>query len=137
MEDMLWGFILLIAAIAILRSVQLLWSSYSDSRRFFSLYNLASLFLIYTTVLIAFGLSYVVLEEMGFAVLKEDGESLHAQSFQLVEICLYFSAVTLLSVGYGDIAPIGIGRWIAIAEALIGYTLPFAFVMRSVIDNEK
>ena len=131
---MLWGFILLIAAIAILRSVQLLWSSYSDSRRFFSLYNLASLFLIYTTVLIAFGLSYVVLEEMG---LKEDGESLHAQSFQLVEICLYFSAVTLLSVGYGDIAPIGIGRWIAIAEALIGYTLPFAFVMRSVIDNEK
>lgn len=104
---------------------------------FFSLYNLATLFLIYTTVLIAFGLSYVVLEEMGFAVLKEEGESLNAHSFQLVEICLYFSAVTLLSVGYGDISPIGIGRWIAIGEALIGYTLPFAFVMRSVIDNEK
>ncbi|MES5953246.1 potassium channel family protein [Bacillus fungorum] len=134
---MLWGFILLIAAISILRSVQLLWSSYSDSTRFFSLYNLATLFLIYTTVLIAFGLSYVVLEEMGFAVLKEDGESVNAHSFQLVEICLYFSAVTLLSVGYGDISPIGIGRWIAIGEALIGYTLPFAFVMRSVIDNEK
>lgn len=32
---MLWGFILLIVAIAILRSVQLLWSSYSDSTRFF------------------------------------------------------------------------------------------------------
>ena len=115
---MLWGFILLIAAIAILKSVQLLWSSYSDSTRF-SLYNLATLFLIYTTVLIAFGLSYVVLEEMGFAVLKEDGESLNAHSFQLVEVCLYFSAVTLLSVGYGDISPIGIGRWIAIAEALM------------------
>ena len=115
---MLWGFILLIAAIAILRSVQLLWSSYSDSTRF-SLYNLATLFLIYTTVLIAFGLSYVVLEEMGFAVLKEDGESLNAHSFQLVEICLYFSAITLLSVGYGDISPIGIGRWIAIGEALV------------------
>ena len=86
---------------------------------FFSLYNLATLFLIYTTVLIAFGLSYVVLEEMGFAVLKEDGESLNAHSFQLVEICLYFSAVTLLSVGYGDISPIGIGRWIAIGEALM------------------
>ena len=133
---MLWGFILLIVAIAILRSVQLLWSSI-QIQRVFSLYNLATLFLIYTTVLIAFGLSYVVLEEMGFAVLKEDGESLNAHSFQLVEICLYFSAVTLLSVGYGDISPIGIGRWIAIGEALIGYTLPFAFVMRSVIDNEK
>ena len=76
---------------------------------FFSLYNLATLFWIYTTVLIAFGLSYVVLEEMGFAVLKEDGESLNAHSFQLVEICLYFSAVTLLSVGYGDISPIELG----------------------------
>ncbi len=64
-----------------------------------------TLFLIYTTVLIAFGLSYVVLEEMGFAVLKEDGESLNAHSFQLVEVCLYFSAVTLLSVGYGAISP--------------------------------
>ena len=97
---------------------QLLWSSIRI-QRVFSLYNLATLFLIYTTVLIAFGLSYVVLEEMGFAVLKEDGESLNAHSFQLVEVCLYFSAVTLLSVGYGDISPIGIGRWIAIAEALV------------------
>lgn len=78
-------------------------------QRVFSLYNLATLFLIYTTVLIAFGLSYVVLEEMGFAVLKEDGESLNAHSFQLVEVCLYFSAVTLLSVGYGDISPIELG----------------------------
>ena len=46
---------------------------------------------------------------MGFAVLKEDGESLNAHSFQLVEVCLYFSAVTLLSVGYGDISPIELG----------------------------
>ncbi|KFN01130.1 two pore domain potassium channel family protein [Bacillus clarus] len=134
---MLWGLILLIAVIAILRSIQLLWSSYSDSKRFFSLYNLTALFLIYTTVLIAFGLSYVVLEEIGFTVLREDDERLTVHSFQLVEICLYFSAVTLLSVGYGDITPIGIGRWIAIVEALIGYTLPFAFVVRTVIDNEK
>ncbi|MEY8350471.1 potassium channel family protein [Bacillus cereus] len=134
---MLWGLILLIAAIAVLRSIQILWSSYSDSKRFFSLYNLASLFLIYTTVLIAFGLSYVVLEESGFATLRENGESLNVRSFQLVEVCLYFSAVTLLSVGYGDVTPVGIGRWIAIIEALIGYTLPFAFVVRTVIDNEK
>lgn len=134
---MLWGLILLIAVIAVLRSVQLLWSSHSEPRRFFSLYNLASLFLIYTTVLIAFGLSYVALEESGITVLREDGDQLPVHSFQLIEVCLYFSAVTLLSVGYGDVTPIGIGRWIAIIEALIGYTLPFAFVVRTVIDNEK
>ena len=45
----------------------------------------------------------------GFRSFEEDGESLNAHSFQLVEVCLYFSAVTLLSVGYGDISPIGMG----------------------------
>ena len=129
------GFILLIAAIAILKSVQLLWSSYSDSTRF-SLYNLATLFLIYTTVLIAFGLSYVVLEEMGFAVLKEDGESLNAHSFQLVEVCLYFSAVTLLSVDMVTYLRLNWAMDCNRRSANWIYT-PFAFVMRSVIDNEK
>ncbi|CAG9612209.1 hypothetical protein BACCIP111899_01382 [Bacillus rhizoplanae] len=134
---MLWGIILFIAAIAVLRSIQLLWNSAGESKRFFSLYNLISLFLIYTTVLIAFALSYVVLEESGFLILEEDGKMVTSHSFALVEVCLYFSAITLLSVGYGDITPIGIGRWIAIVEALIGYTMPFAFVVRTVIENEK
>ncbi|PEA53307.1 transporter [Bacillus pseudomycoides] len=134
---MLWVIILLVAAISVLRSIQLLWSSAGESNRFFSLYNLISLFLIYTTVLIAFALSYVVLEESGFSVLKEDGKLVMNHSFALVEICLYFSAITLLSVGYGDVTPIGIGRWIAIIEALIGYTMPFAFVVRTVMENEK
>ncbi|MEI4831669.1 ion channel [Bacillus sp. FJAT-53711] len=134
---MLWGIILFIAAIAVLRSIQLLWSSAGGSNRFFSLYNLISLFLIYTTILIAFALSYVVLEESGFSVLQEDGKMITSHSFSLVEVCLYFSAITLLSVGYGDVTPIGIGRWIAIVEALIGYTMPFAFVVRTVMETEK
>ncbi|MGG0237825.1 ion channel [Bacillus rhizoplanae] len=134
---MLWGTILFIAAIAVLRSIQLLWNSAGESKRFFSLYNLISLFLIYTTVLIAFALSYVVLEESGFLILEEDGKAVTSHSFALLEVCLYFSAITLLSVGYGDITPIGIGRWIAIVEALIGYTMPFAFVVRTVIETEK
>ena len=50
---------------------------------------------------------------------------------------IYFSAVTLFSVGYGDIAPIGIGRLIAMIEALIGYTIPAAFVARAVFDLER
>lgn len=135
---MLWGIILLLAALAVFRSVQLLWNSAGETSRVFSFYNLTSLFLIYTTVMIAFALSYVVLEENGYTVLYENGKGLASHySFQLVEVCLYFSAVTLLSVGYGDVTPVGIGRWIAIIEALIGYTMPFAFIVRTVIENEK
>lgn len=134
---MLWGVILLLAALAVFRSVQILWNSAGETNQFFSFYNLVSLFLIYTTVMIAFALSYVVLEESGFNVLREEGKILTVHSFQLVEVCLYFSAVTLLSVGYGDVTPIGIGRWIAIVEALMGYTMPFAFVVRTVMEKEK
>ncbi|OQX37379.1 MAG: hypothetical protein B0D91_06930 [Oceanospirillales bacterium LUC14_002_19_P2] len=38
---------------------------------------------------------------------------------QLME-CLYFSVVTFTTLGYGDIAPVGIGRTIAAIEAFLG-----------------
>lgn len=38
------------------------------------------------------------------------------------------------SVGFGDVAPVGIGRLLAIIEALLGYTIPAAFVVRTFID---
>lgn len=47
---------------------------------------------------------------------------------------LYLSAITLFSVGYGDVVPIGIGRPLVIIEALLGYTIPAAFVVRTFID---
>ncbi|GAA3331597.1 hypothetical protein GCM10020331_088830 [Ectobacillus funiculus] len=78
-----------------------------------------------------------MLEEVGLPVLEEDGKILDVHSFQMVEVCMYFSAITLLSVGYGDITPVGIGRWIAIIEALVGYTMPAAFVARTFMEHEK
>ncbi len=134
---MLWIVVLFLVIVGIGKSVQILWLSTRVTRRFFSFHNLSLLCLIYTTVLVAFGLSYVVLEEMGLPVLEEDGKELDVHSFQIVEVCMYFSAITLLSVGYGDITPIGVGRWIAIVEALVGYTMPAAFVVHTVMENEK
>ncbi|MBO9130950.1 potassium channel family protein [Bacillus sp. 165] len=134
---MIWVVVLALVIVSIGKSVQALWVSTHVTRHFFSFHNLLLLCLIYTTVLVAFGLSYIVLEEMGLPVLEEDGKDLDVHSFQIVEICMYFSAITLLSVGYGDIIPIGIGRWIAIVEALVGYTMPAAFVVHSVMENEK
>ncbi|MFD3448080.1 ion channel [Microbacteriaceae bacterium 4G12] len=131
---MIWIAVLLIAIIGIVKSAQSLWCSVYVTRRF---HNLLLLLLIYATVLIAFGLGYLVLEEMGLRVLKEDGQALNVHSFQMIEVCMYFSAITLLSVGYGDITPIGIGRWIVIVEALVGYTMPAAFVVHTFIGNEK
>lgn len=134
---MVWIIVLTVSVLAVFKSVRLLWTSTREGKPFFSFHNLLLLCLIYTTVLIAFGLSYLVLEEMGLPVLEEDGKDVNVHSFQMIEICMYFSAITLLSVGYGDVTPVGIGRWIAIIEALVGYTMPAAFVAHTVMGNEK
>ncbi len=102
-----------------------------------SLENFLYLAFIYVTVMIGFGLIYVLMEQNGTQVLRESEVAEGGTFFQRLETGFYFSAVTLFSVGYGDISPIGIGRMIAVLEALIGYTIPAAFVARAVFDRES
>jgi potassium channel LctB len=44
---------------------------------------------------------------------------------------LYFSGVTILSVGYGDLIPVGPLRFFALLEAAIGVLLPTAYFMKA------
>jgi potassium channel LctB len=99
--------------------------------------NFIFLAFVYLTVLIGFGLIYIILELYGYVVLIEGGQNMVGSFLNRLETGLYFSAITLFSVGYGDISPIGIGRLIAVLEALIGYTIPAAFVARAVFDMEN
>ncbi|CAM3859059.1 potassium channel family protein [Mesobacillus zeae] len=98
--------------------------------------NFVVLTCIYATVMIGFGLIYFLIEERGVTLLLEGPQVKSVTALSKLATSLYFSAVTLFSVGYGDIAPVGIGRLIAVVEALIGYTIPAAFVARTVIDRE-
>jgi potassium channel LctB len=43
---------------------------------------------------------------------------------------LYFSGVTMLSIGYGDLVPIGVARFFSIIQASIGLLLPAAYFMK-------
>ncbi|WP_210367351.1 potassium channel family protein [Bacillus sp. REN3] len=99
--------------------------------------NFLTLALTYATVMAGFGLLYYLLEHRGIAVLSGGGFRELTTSYERMATSVYFSAVTLFSVGYGDIAPVGIGRIIAVLEALIGYTIPAAFVTRVVFEREK
>ena len=50
---------------------------------------------------------------------------------------LYFSVVTFTSLGYGDISPLGISRFFAASEALLGVFMISLFVVvftRKMID---
>ncbi|MCA0173529.1 ion channel [Bacillus sp. RAR_GA_16] len=105
-----------------------------------SVYKMFLLFLVYLTMIIAFGSMYLSLIILDIPVLQEGQVDLANMSLTpliKVQSVLYFSAVTLLSVGYGDLTPIGIGRWIAIIEALIGYLMPAAFFVTTIVDYRE
>ncbi|RKQ31424.1 two pore domain potassium channel family protein [Oceanobacillus halophilus] len=105
-----------------------------DSR--FSSELFMTLLVIYIIVIIGFGLIYFILSFQGI-ILVEYGELRQTSIIGSIIHSIYFSGVTLLTIGYGDITPIGIGRLIAVLEALIGYVLPTAFVMKLFQTRER
>ncbi|MDE3838034.1 transporter [Bacillus methanolicus] len=102
-----------------------------------SLENFLFLAVLYATIMIGFGLIFILLEFNGNAVILENGRIMQGDFFKKLETSIYFSTITLFSVGYGDIVPIGIGRIVVVLEALVGYTIPAAFVAKAVLDVEK
>lgn len=134
---MVFFFSLILIVTSIVASIRLLFSPGKIKGKNVSIENFLFFAAIYATMMISFGLMYFLLELNGFAVLDDNFEKLGGSFFDRLETVLYFSAVTLFSVGYGEIAPVGIGRIIAVFEALIGYTIPVAFVARTIFDMEK
>nr|WP_231689556.1 ion channel [Bacillus sp. FJAT-27245] len=101
-----------------------------------SLENFLYLGMVYFTVLVGFGMVYLLFGLYSEPVLAETGGSDGGSFFRKAGTAVYFSAMTLFSVGHGDVVPLGIGRFVAILEALIGYTIPAAFVARAVMDRD-
>lgn len=123
--------------VAIFMSLKTLFVPHKIKGKQVSFENFITLALIYATVMAGFGLLYYLLDLRGLWVLADGSMRLSVSSYERMATSMYFSAITLFSVGYGDISPIGIGRIIAVLEALIGYTIPAAFVTRAVIDHKK
>jgi potassium channel LctB len=103
---------------------------YISKRRTF--YNMLALFILYINITLAFSVLYCALELTGFGNITDHyaAPSHQSQPFDLVTRSFYFSSITLLSVGYGDITPFGWARAAAIVEAMIGYILPAALVIK-------
>ncbi|ODG89900.1 MULTISPECIES: potassium channel family protein [Bacillaceae] len=131
------AFFFFIAIFAILYSLVYLWNTSTTkvNKSLISINNYILLFLIYGTVLIGFSAVYFILERGPHPILIEHTIPIEGTNYHIMGLCLYFSAITLLSVGYGDIVPVGIGRWVAMVEALIGYTMPAAFVLQVFKDE--
>jgi potassium channel LctB len=95
------------------------------------------LIFIYSTITLGFGLIYFLLMQDDTVIFHEHGTPYAGSTLEELQISFYFSGITMFSIGYGDVAPIGIGRMVAIIEGLIGYTIPASFVVRTVIDLRR
>lgn len=127
-------FLLPIVIFCIFMSLRTLFVPNTVKGKLVSIDNFLYLGSVYLTVIIGFGLIYLLFELIGMSVLIEVNKQNINNFF---ETSFYFSAMTLFSVGHGDVVPHGLGRFITVTEALIGYTLPAAFVARVVLDREK
>lgn len=127
-------FLLPIVIFCIFMSLRTLFIPNTLSGKFASIQNFLYLGSVYLTVIIGFGLIYLLFYLIGLPLLKEVNQDSRNNIF---ETSFYFSAMTLFSVGNGDVLPNGVGRIIAVIEALIGYTLPAAFVAKVMLDREK
>ncbi|MEW9667782.1 potassium channel family protein [Ammoniphilus sp. 3BR4] len=105
------------------------------NRRKVLFYNLVALFLFYLNIVISFALVYTALDltQLGPIVDHYATPNHQEQWVDRLTRSLYFSAITLLSVGYGDVTPFGWSKAVAIIEALIGYILPTALVFKYVL----
>lgn len=130
-------FSFLLIIICIFMSIRTLFLPNSIKGKNVSIENFLYLSFIYFTVMFGFGLIYVLLDTQHILVLDTNTLNNQMSFLQKLETTIYFSAITLFSVGFGDIAPIGVGRIIAVFEALIGYTIPAAFVYQAVNNYKK
>jgi len=102
----------------------------------FSIEVFYSLLILYCIIIIGFGLIYFIIS-FQTRTLIEYSQMDTVNIFGSLVHSLYFSGVTLLTIGYGDVTPVGVARLIAVVEALIGYILPAAFVLRIIRSGKK
>ncbi len=89
------------------------------------------LFLFWIALSIAFGLAYWTAGLLNHSGLFEEGKRLDGSLHGLVS-ALYFSFVTVTSVGYGDVLPHGVARLMAVAEAIAGLLIFGAVISKFV-----
>ncbi|MGG3914074.1 potassium channel family protein [Rossellomorea vietnamensis] len=101
---------------------------------YFSTALFLKLFFVLLSIMIAFAVLYYALS-FDNPMLKISSPSGKPVEHSFLNY-LYYSGVTILSVGYGDYIPTGHLRFFALLEAAIGLLLPTAYFMK-VLDSKS
>ncbi|MCD5325568.1 MULTISPECIES: potassium channel family protein [Pontibacillus] len=124
------GWVMLIfVVVSVCGSVAGFFHGDREVRQLFSFHHFYTLIAVYGIVMLGFGLIYFILASEGLVILQDE-LLLEDSLLDRLAHSVYFSGVTLMTVGYGDITPVGLGRVVALIEAMIGYVLPAAFFVQ-------
>lgn len=100
-----------------------------QKRSYFQSSLFTKLFFSMVVLTFVFALIYFLLSIDG-DVLRINDETGEAIGRNFLEY-LYFSGVTMLSVGYGDLVPVGAARFFALVQAALGFLLPSAYFLKA------
>src|SRR6476620_8949776 len=99
--------LLLLVIFCIFMSLRTLFLPYKMKGKFVSLESFLSIGYVYATVVLGFGIIYMIFAFNGRPLLIETGT---VRNENIFETCFYFSAMTLFSVGHGDVITQGLVR---------------------------
>lgn len=98
------------------------------NKKMFVLEIFLTFMIVYSILIIGFGLVYFILSFSGDVFI--DQQKSDDASLNRLLTSIYFSGVTILTIGYGDVSPVGVVRFLAVIQAMLGYALPSLLVLR-------
>lgn len=113
----MWYIIFFAVIICILSALRLLFIPNRFKYKQVSFENFAFLGCTYAVIMIGFGLLFLLLEIKGWTIIIDSSLQESSGWNERLATSLYLSAITLFSVGYGDVVPVGIGRLFVMIEA--------------------
>ena len=122
------------AIIFIILNLVYFFTNKTYRKSYFSTALFLNLFFVLTGVLIGFAILYYLLSLNGTILVTSlsSRDPVNPTFWDL----LYFSGETLLSVGYGDMLPVGMARFFALIESAIGILLPTAYFLKA-LDSSR
>ncbi len=127
--------LVLIAIIFIVANLFYFFRNKTFKKSYFSTALFMKLFFVLLGTTIGFGVLYYALSFQETVVVQSLADSPPLEhSFGNL---LYFSGVTMLSVGYGDMVPVNTARFFSLIQASIGILLPTAYFMKALGQSKN
>lgn len=93
---------------------------------------------VYFVVIFGFGVIYLGLDAIGLpSITYQDKAHIDRHNLYFIGNIIYFSAMTVFTVGYGDITPVGVAKAFVIVQTFLGYLLPAAFVVSGFANRRE